>query len=310
MMRGGQTDGDERAIGVMKSMTGFGSASVDQGDDRVTATIQSLNHRSVEIVVRLPEELRSLELELRSRIAAAVRRGRYDLLVRVERPTGSAPLLCRVDRNGLERFFLEVRDLVQAGTLDRAVSLGDLMRSPFVEAVTPEPIALAQLRAPLFGAVDAALSDLERMKSQEGGRLAVILGAGFDSLAAIVERIAERRALVAATTEESLRRRLDELLSGGAEALPPERLAQEVVLLVDRSDVREEIDRLGSHLAAVSELVAQPGPHGRRLDFFVQEMQRELNTLGAKSRDSATTRAVVDAKVVAEQLREQIQNVE
>jgi uncharacterized protein (TIGR00255 family) len=119
-----------------------------------------------------------------------------------------------------------------------------------------------------------------------------------------------RRDQISGRIESSLRARLDELLPGGSAAVPPERLAQEVVLLAERSDVREELDRLRAHLEHFAEVAAADGPVGKRLEFLTQEIQRELNTLGAKSRDTETTRRVVDAKVACEQLREQIQNVE
>jgi uncharacterized protein (TIGR00255 family) len=129
-------------------------------------------------------------------------------------------------------------------------------------------------------------------------------------LGELVDRLAERRSRAAGALEGDLRRRLDQLLPGGAQSVAPERLAQEIVLLVERSDVEEELSRLRGHLEAVHEALASSSAQGRRLDFLAQEIHRELNTLGAKARDLELTQLVVEAKVAAEQLREQIQNVE
>jgi uncharacterized protein (TIGR00255 family) len=294
-------------------MTGFGRAQAEHRGVRIAVTAQSVNHRYADFVFRLPERLRALEADLRPRVAERIARGRCEIAVRIEE--GARADRFRLDRAALARFLDDARELAALGPVEPRLTLGDLLRSPFVvadgeiagEADGAERAAEEEAVA---AALDAALAELAASRAAEGERLAAALGAGAARLERLVVALAERRAAAAAERAASLRRRLDQLLPGGAEAVPAERLAQELVLLAERSDVEEELERLRGHLAAFAEALGGEGAAGKRLDFLVQEIQRELGTLGAKARDLALTRLVVDAKVVTEQLREQIQNVE
>jgi len=294
-------------------MTGFGRAQLESNGTRVTVTVQSWNHRHADLVFRLPERLRGLESKLKARVAERVQRGRCEITVRVEGAESAGRW--RLDREALESLLDQARDLVAAGRIEPKVSLGDLLRSPFVvsESVGADagPGGEESVdESALLSGLDAALAELCAVRAGEGGRLAVALRAGASGLARLASELAERRNVVAGELEAGLRRRLDQILPGGSQAVPAERLAQEVVLLVERSDVEEELERLRGHLEALEESVATDGAVGKRLDFLVQEIQRELSTLGAKARDLELTRRVIDAKVINEQLREQIQNVE
>jgi uncharacterized protein (TIGR00255 family) len=290
-------------------MTGYGSGSSGREGRRVLVTVQGWNHRNADLVFRLPEELRPLEAELRERVRRSVLRGRCEVAVRLETGGGTAAAR-RLDREAMARFLAESEELVRAGTVERRWTLGELARSPFVVAQTAPEETEAETRGDLEAALDAALAGFDAARRSEGERAHRNLADALSELGGLVGRIAARRDRGAGEAEARIRQRLDEILPGGSAALPPERLAQEVVLLADRSDVREELERLSSHLASFAEIFAAPGPHGRRLDFLVQEVLRELNTLGSKSRDLETTRWVVEAKVVNERLREQIANVE
>jgi len=294
-------------------MTGFGRAQVESRGSLVSVTVQSWNHRHADFVFRLPERLRGLESKLKARVAERVQRGRCEIAVRLESEKRAGRW--RLDRAGLEAVLDEAVDLLAAGRVEPRVALGELLRSPFV--VSDNALAEGQSEeeatvdeTALVAALDAALIELGTVRAAEGARLAAALLAGAAALARLAEGIAERRSVVAGDLEAGLRRRLDQLLPGGSQAVPAERLAQEIVLLVERSDVEEELERLRGHLAAIEETVAAGGAMGKRLDFLVQEIQRELSTLGAKARDLELTRRVIDAKVINEQLREQIQNVE
>jgi uncharacterized protein (TIGR00255 family) len=290
----------------VNSMTGFGRGHVDADGVRVTATVQGWNHRNADIVFRLPEELRGLESRLRPRVAERVARGRCEVSIRIE--TSERQGGWRLDLAGLEEIRRQTETLVAEGRLQGAVALGDLLRSPLVVVGRSKETEIGEeLVAQALG---VALDEFAATRAAEGARLAAALRSGAAGLGTLVGELAARRAVVATKLGADLTERLERLLPGAAHAVPPERLAQEIALLVERSDVEEELERLRGHLVAFDDAIRAPGANGRRLDFLAQEIQRELSTLGAKARDLELTRRVVDAKLINEQLREQIQNVE
>ncbi|HSM14998.1 MAG TPA: YicC/YloC family endoribonuclease [Thermoanaerobaculia bacterium] len=291
-------------------MTGFAESGQENGRRRIEVVAQGWNHRNLDIVLRLPEELRSREAELRERIARLVRRGRCDLSIRVQTidPGGARPL---VDPNAVRRLHDQVRDLVEEGKVIPTLTLGDLLRSS--AALGPDSGAVAWEDgdlAVLENAVGEALAGFARARALEGARLASILEQGRRELLDLVDRLEARRAAVVELQGAAWRSRLEEILANGPDGIPGDRVAQEVAILIERGDVREELDRLRAHLDHFAQAAGGDGAVGKRLDFLAQEILRELNTLGAKSRDSELTRLVVEAKVICEQLREQIQNVE
>ncbi len=291
-------------------MTGFGQAQAEDARRRVDVTVQGWNHRSLDLVVRLPEELRSLEPAVRERATTAARRGRCEVAVRVA-SIGERHTRVRLDREALRALGESARELAATGWVEPRITMGELLRSPQLLTVEPEPDDWSEVATTLFlETVERALVAFGAARSGEGGRLGAVLERGRTELAVLVDQLEVRRGTAAERIESSLRSRLDELVEGGFRAVPAERLAQEVALLIDRGDVREEIDRLRAHLEHFAEITRSDEPVGKRLDFLAQEILRELNTFGAKSRDHELTRLVVDAKVVCEQLREQIQNVE
>jgi uncharacterized protein (TIGR00255 family) len=294
---------------VIRSMTGFGRASAGDGATAWVVTVQGWNHRHADLQIRLPEEWRELESELRARAQERVARGRCEVQFR-RATAGGESAAWRLDQGALLAFLAQIEPFTATGTVDSQLTAGDLARSPFLvrgESVAP---SVAADRAALVGAFDAALAAFDVEREREGRELEASLRVAHGELLAIVAELRARRADWTRALAERVRQRVAEILPGGGAELPTERLAQEVVLLADRSDVAEELDRLDSHLRAYHEVVSGAGPHGRRLEFWSQEVLRELNTLGAKSRDAEVTRLVVEAKVVNERFREQVQNVE
>jgi len=294
---------------VIRSMTGFGRGSAGEGDGGWVVTVQGWNHRHADLQIRLPDDWRELETELRARAQARVARGRCEVQFR-RAGAAAEPVTWQLDQGAVLAFLAQVEPFTASGAVDARLTAGDLARSPFlVRSESPPPVAEAE-RAALLAAFDAALTAFDVEREREGRELAASLRSAHAELVAIVAELRGRRVDWTRALAERVRQRVAELLPGGGGELPPERLAQEVVLLADRSDVAEELDRLESHLRAYDEVVTGAGPHGRRLDFWSQEVLRELNTLGAKSRDAEVTRFVVEAKVVNERFREQAQNVE
>lgn len=293
---------------TLRSMTGFGAASGESDRYRIGAVVRSVNHRNLDLSIRLPQSLRQAEASIRAILKSRLSRGRLDLTVDVESVLTSASEV-RVDRRLIDELTEISRSLGGGDKRLSALGIGDLLRIPGVVEVRRRDEEWSDGDQKLLvSVVEEALEQLVGARETEGQALVELLTKGLGKLAALAEQLAERRPEAIAELETNLRKRVTQLLEGVP--LDEDRLAQEVAHLVERSDVSEEIDRLLAHLAHAGAVLEGEGPAGKRLDFLLQEVQRELNTLGAKCRDIAMSRVVVDGKAVCEQLREQVQNVE
>jgi uncharacterized protein (TIGR00255 family) len=292
----------------MRSMTGYGEASGENARHGVTVSLKAVNHRFFDLVLRLGDELRPSEPALRDALGKEISRGRVEARVEV-RPVAERKATVQVHMGVVREAHAAVHQLVEAGLVERGLSAGDLLRLPeaFRVEVASEEWSSEDHDLLLRVAGDA-LRQLVAGRELEGANLTAVLEERTRALDAIVARLDALRGPVREELGSALRRRVDELLAG--QPLDDARVAQEVALLVDRSDVSEEIDRLRSHLDHFRSVLRDTGPAGKRLDFLTQEIFRELNTLGAKCRNAEMTRAVLDAKVLSEQIREQVQNVE
>ena len=293
----------------MRSMTGYGEASGENARQGVTVSLKAVNHRFFDLVLRLGEELRSSEQAIRDVLGKEISRGRIEARVEV-RPVAERKATVQVHMGVIREAHAAVHQLVENGLVERGLSAGDLLRIPEAfrvevssEEWSPEDHDL------LLRVAGEAVAQLVAGRETEGANLAAVMEERTHALGAIVARLDALRGPVREELGAALRRRVEELL-GSSQTLDEARVAQEVALLVDRSDVSEEIDRLRSHLDHFRSILRDSGPAGKRLDFLTQEIFRELNTLGAKCRNAEMTRAVLDAKVLCEQIREQVQNVE
>lgn len=297
----------------MRSMTGFGQGTAENERVRVTVTLRGVNHRYLDLVLRLRDEYRDAEAALRELLTGRLERGRVEAVVEIEQ-LGPPRLEATVDADLAETLHALQQELVERGVIHGGLSFTDLLRLPEVVRIqTREAVSWTDDdQAVVRRAAADALAQIVAARETEGESLHGAFLPRLDALAELVGRLGARRAAVAAETSAALRRRIAELLDGGpASGAPSEdRLAQEVAYLVDRSDVSEELDRLASHLEHFRTIMAGDGAVGKRLDFLTQEIFRELNTLGAKCRDSEMVRGVLDGKVLCEQIREQVQNVE
>jgi uncharacterized protein (TIGR00255 family) len=292
----------------MRSMTGYGESSGRNPRRAITVTLKAVNHRFLDVQLRLADELRASEAALRELLARALTRGRVEARVEV-RAAGERGSAVEVDLDLVRAVHAAVRDLVDGGVLAGGLTAGDLLRLP--AALRIESAAAgwdAQDEELLLRTAEAAVAQLTTGREAEGAGLAAALGQRTEALAATVDRLDALRGPALEESAASLRRRVAELLGGVP--LDESRVAQEVALLADRGDVSEEIDRLRSHLTHFESIAAAAGATGKRLDFLAQEIFRELNTLGAKCRNAEMIRAVLEAKALCEQLREQVQNVE
>jgi uncharacterized protein (TIGR00255 family) len=291
---------------MILSMTGFARSEVALPAGSLICELRSVNHRFLEASLRLPEELRPLEGELRSQLQQELRRGKVDcsFTYRVA-PQGTRAL--EVDAVLLARLVPALEQLAEATrgvTHPQQLDLVDLLRYPGVlrEATTDSEALLAAARS-LF---TQAIAGLKQMRAREGARLAETLSTRCDQLVAIVAQVRARLPEVHAAIRAKFAERLAEL----GTAVDADRVEQEIVLMLQRLDVAEELDRLDGHLTETRKIIVSPEPAGRRLDFLMQEFNREANTLSSKSQDLATTRLAVDMKVLIEQMREQVQNLE
>ncbi|MCY3969859.1 MAG: DUF1732 domain-containing protein [Acidobacteria bacterium] len=296
-------------------MTGIGEATEQRGPSRVTVTARSVNHRYLDCAVRLRAPYRLLETELRAVVAAEIRRGRVELKVEIETiPDAPTAELCDETADALQRTARRWR---RRGLVASDLSAGELMSA--VRGSRPEagsPAMGAEERALAVRVSQRAVAALVAEREREGQVLEDALRGHLSDLRREVEALAARRREVVDGAPDELERRVRELLEGhepgGASGtgLAPARLVQEVALLIERGDTAEELERLGGHLDGFETAMAEEGAVGRRLDFLTQEILRELNTVGSKCRDLTMQRAVVEGKVLCEQLREQVQNIE
>jgi uncharacterized protein (TIGR00255 family) len=288
---------------MMASMTGFARRETSGPFGVLVCEIRSVNHRFLDPALRLPDSCRGLETELRQTLAAELRRGKVDCTV-LHRPPATGAGTLDVDAGALQALLARARDVAAAAGPGARIEVLDLLRWPGVlreEALDAEQFAAA-VRA-LFA---AAVADLKSAREREGRRLAELIRQRCAALGQLVEQVSARAPEVQARVRTRILERLAEL---GAE-VNRERVEQEVVLLLQRLDVTEELDRLRGHLAETARVLTAPEPAGRRLDFLMQEFNREANTLSSKSQDLETTRAAVEMKVAIEQMREQVQNLE
>lgn len=294
----------------MKSMTGYGEGSASSEGLEVTATLRSVNHRFLDLSVRLPEEVRAYEAVLVRQIKSQLERGRVELRVSLKRLlTGQVEL--KIDRDVAKSYLQAAEDLGSGADAGR-IEVGDLLRLPGVATVEQPRTPVTDKEGEVIAsAVADALSALVSAREREGVELAQVLERNLNGLSEVVTKLDAERDGLQATLHKKLRDRLDELCGpGGKSGVDEERLAQEVALLVERADVQEEIDRLRAHLRHFGSELGARKAVGKRLDFLAQEILRELNTIGSKCRDSDATQLVLDGKVLCEQLREQVQNVE
>ena len=300
--------GDQNHVCMIRSMTGFGSGETLTPSGRFTVEIRSVNHRFTEIVVRLPRDLSALEDRVRALVQARVLRGRIEVtIMREER--GTRPRTVRSDPDLARAYAQALREVADVLGVAGEVSLSQLIAFPDVVKVEETREDVEELWPALSRAVEDALTALVTMREAEGRRLAADMLARVDRIDELTRQVDTRTHLAVAEYVQRLRQRIAELL--GAVPLDENRLATEIAIFGERVDVSEEVTRLRSHLMqARHDVEDSAGAIGRRLEFVLQEMGREANTIGSKASDLEMTKAVIAIKGELESLREQVQNVE
>ena len=292
---------------MLRSMTGFGASDLATAAGRYTVEARSLNHRFLEITVRLPRELAPLEDRIRALVQGRVLRGRVEVAIMREN-YGKRLRTVRIDLDLAKAFASALNELKQALELPGSPDLAMLSALPDLIRIEEQKEDLEAAWTAIAEGLEVALSRLVAMREREGARLASDLGQRVRRLAERADEIERRAPLVVQEHAARLTRRIEELI--GMPPVDEGRLAAEVAIFADRSDIAEETTRLRSHLAQMQQMLIGDGPAGRTLEFLVQELGREANTIGSKANDVEISRAVIAVKGDLESLREQIQNLE
>lgn len=288
---------------MLNSMTGFARKTAESPAGTLTCELRTVNHRFLDVQFRLPEELRAREIELRQQIAGSVKRGKIECSLHIRRGQQQNAEL-NLNNDLVKQIGRSVKVLSSLLPATRDIDPIDVLRWPGV--VEESEVATEPLIAATNELLQATLAALGEMRGNEGERIGAMLEARCAEILQIAKSVQKRMPQVLEAVRTKQRERIDKL---NIEA-DPARLETELALIAQKLDVDEELDRLESHISEIRSVLGSEEPVGRRLDFLMQELNREANTLGSKSADAATTKAAVELKVLIEQMREQIQNVE
>jgi uncharacterized protein (TIGR00255 family) len=288
---------------MLRSMTGFGAGATE----RVRVELRAVNHRFLQVKLRLPSHLSQLESDFEARVKEGLSRGVIQGTVAIEVPQNEGAV--NVDATAAARLMAQLRVLRLELELDEEPTLAHVLSLPGVVRTESKSVDDDALVEEARRAFAEALDALVAMRAREGEALAADLTGNIDALEELVDAIRRRSPESVREHQAALEERVASLL-GSEREIEEKDLAREIALLADKLDVAEETSRLGMHLEQLRELIAKGGAVGRKLDFLVQECLREVNTIGSKCNDAATAHAVVDAKTLVERLREQVQNVE
>ncbi len=289
---------------MIYSMTGYASAQREWPQGVLLVELRAVNHRFLDVSMRLPEEFRALESVIREKLAVKLNRGKVECRIAFSSQQGVASSSLQLNR-ALAANLLELgRELSELAPEARPLGIGEVLRWPGVlatDALPPETLQAAALEL-----LDAALGDFLASRAREGEKLAGLLLDRAAQMETLVAEIRPRMPQIVADYEAKLTQRFVEALGSSDD----ERIRQEIVLFAQRIDVTEEMDRLTAHIAELRHILGKGGNAGKRLDFLMQELNREANTLGSKSVAVDSSRTSMALKVLIEQMREQVQNIE
>ena len=286
------------------SMTGFGQSQSNTDSSTLVIEIRSVNHRHLEISMRLPEALGALEVNLRNRIKQCLSRGKIDVHIRLQQ-SDEKPQTAGINERHLELILARLRHIQNAGgDLVSPASAAEIMRIEGI--IEHQAIDLTTLGAAVQTTFETALEQLQMSRAGEGLALKKTVLSRVSDITAQLEQIKTVFPMAKQGFEDRLRSKLAEL----SVDIDEQRLAQEIILFTQKADIDEELDRLEVHLREIKAILETVGPCGRKLDFLMQELNREANTIASKSIHTDITKASVEMKVLIEQMREQIQNIE
>lgn len=293
---------------MIKSMTAYGRGEVQQGDVVFIAEVKSVNNRFRDIILRIPKNYQILEKDLRAIISSRIRRGRVEVYIQMEDSGVADPYDLELNLPLVNSYFKIFEQLREQFGLDKEIRIESLCQMRDVILFKPEPADIDKMRPGFQEVLKAALDSLNFMRAKEGEAIEADLSKRLDMLEDYINEVEERAPLLVEEYRDRLKENVASMLNDVA--VDETRLAQEVAFFAEKSDITEELVRLRSHLKQFREYLLIDEALGRRLDFLLQEMNREVNTIGSKASESRISSIVVEMKAELEKLREQIQNVE
>jgi uncharacterized protein (TIGR00255 family) len=294
---------------MIKSMTGYGTATTQTESGRsYTVEIKSVNHRYCDVHVKLPGKLSFLEHDIKKLVKNRFHRGRFDLYFALDE-FGQESKQITFDRELAEQYLQQLRDLGSYLAIESPIDILSLTRMPDVLKVEATELDQDEAKIEVEQILHQALNHLEEMRIHEGQVLNDDVVAHLEHIQELVTEIARQAVTTPLQYKAALEERIKRLVDNSVE-IPEERLVQEIALFVDRIDVSEELTRLDGHIAHFLHLLRIQDVVGRKLDFLIQEMNREINTIGSKSNNGDISKQVVEIKAILEKIREQVQNVE
>lgn len=294
---------------MIRSMTGFGQAERQAGGIRIQVDMKSVNHRYGETVFRMPREWLIYEDKLRKLVGNRIKRGRVDVFVTAER-SGAARTEAEIDWALADSYKQAAEQLGERYRISGELSLSELLALPGLVQVRGRLQTEQETEQALTHTIEEALDELISMREKEGVHLHADLKQRQRILTELVERTIAAASHAVEQIRGRLRQRLTELLQDAETGIDENRFTMEVAILAERSNIDEELTRLQSHLSQFADMLAASEPIGRKLDFLIQEMNREVNTIGSKAGQTELTNLVVDMKAELEKIREQAQNIE
>lgn len=294
---------------MIKSMTGFGRSEYSDGKRNIICEIKSVNHRYSDISVKMPRRYSFAEDKIKQTIKEKLSRGKVDVSISVENVTEN-DVTIKLNRLAANQYYENLKELKEEFALSGDINLGLLAGMPDVLKAVPDVDDEEELTKAILIPVSEASINLESMRAIEGARLAEDLLNKGDNIKSILDKIEERAPLVVRDYTDKLRERIAVLLDGAVE-VPEDRILVEAAIFADKCAIDEEITRLNSHLAQLKTiLTGTESTVGKKLDFLVQEMNREANTIGSKANDITITNHMLNIKAEIEKIREQVQNIE
>ena len=294
---------------MIKSMTGFGRGEYTDGKRTITVEIKSVNHRYSDIAVKMPRRYGFAEDKIKNTIKETLSRGKIDVSIMVENITEN-DVNIKLNTMLAGQYVDNLKELKETFGVDGEITLQFLATLPDVMKAIPDVEDEEEITRAILIPVAEAAKNLESMRAMEGDKLAEDLISKGSTIKKILDKIAERAPQVAAAHTEKLRERITELLGGNVQ-IPEDRILVEAAIFADKCAIDEEITRLNSHLIQLKDIIrTATQPVGKKLDFLVQEMNREANTIGSKSNDITITGHMLDIKSEIEKIREQVQNIE
>jgi uncharacterized protein (TIGR00255 family) len=293
---------------MLKSMTGYGSINLHEGKRTYIVEVKSVNHRYCDVYVKVPSRYAFLENEIKKFIKEKFSRGRFDVYLDVDELEENSKTVS-FDRTLAIKYLKELKELGTELGLDTQIDLFSLVKLPEVIKIEQDTINQEEIVKSVQKTLELSLSQLEEMRKKEGETLLQEILNILNRIKAVSARIAERGRLTPSEYKKNLKERIKSLLEGTIE-IDETRLIQEMALFAERIDIAEELTRLNSHINQFYKLTESQEPAGKKLDFLIQEMNREVNTMGSKANDALISQEVVEIKAELEKMREQIQNIE